>query len=159
MNKTSGLPAGEVTFNGVPFPEDGSMFGWVHDGTVTAVVCLYTDPEPIISVMPLAGLPETGWPPICDFGGWFWDAYQAGRIVDLAPLIAGTHHTAYWVDTTEAIGSGCVAVVGDLVSPDGWTLPRGVYAYYRVLRDHRALADDLLGAPGKVDLAPRFRKF
>ena len=156
IDTSAGLPAGDATFNGVPFPKDGSMFGWVHDGTVTAVVCFYTNPELIISVLPLAGLPETGWPPIRDFGGWFWDAYRAGRIVDLAPLVAGAQHTAYWVDTAEVIGSGCIAIASDLASPDGWILPRGRYVYYQH-RDAAPSLDDLLADPGKTDLAPRFR--
>ena len=159
MNKTSGLPAGEVTFNGAPFPEDGSMFGWVHHGTVTAVVCCYTDPEPVISVMPRAGLPETGWPPFTgrDFGGWFWDAYRAGDIVDMHPAVTATTAAVYAL--IPADGYLQIAVASD-VAGDGWVFPRGVYAYYRALRDHRALAlDALLGDPGKADLAPRFRDF
>ena len=77
--------------------------------------------------------------------------------MDLYPVIAATTETVYGLIGADGILQ--IAVAHD-VAGDAWTLPRGVYAYYRVLRDHRALLslDALLGDPGKVNLGPRFRE-
>lgn len=164
MSKTSDLPAGEVTFNGVPFPEDGAMFGWrPDDGDIAALILFYVEPEPqgpVFSAMPRTDVPEASWEPIVRprFGPWFWDYYRDGQIVDLAPLVGDTQNLVFWVDTISATGSGSIAVELDLHSRDGWTLRRGVYVHYPVIRDSRAPSlDDLLGDPGKADLGPRFQ--
>jgi hypothetical protein len=122
-------------------------------------------PDPSWSVMPDADLGEAAWPPFTPsftgerrLGSWLWEYFQAGHIVNLGPLIASSEDAAFWVDTTETIGSGCIAVARDLASPAGWALPRGRYVYYQH-RDGAPSLDDLLADPGKTDLAPRFRKF
>jgi hypothetical protein len=157
MIDTAGLPAGDVIFDGVPFPEDGDVFGWVAGGTVAAVICCYTEPGPVISVMPLAGTPETSWPAFTGrtFGGWFWDAYRAGDIVHVYPAIAATTGSVYGLVAAD----GFVQIgVASEVAGDDWTLPRGVYAYHRVLRAGGALPlNDLLSNPAAVDLGSRFR--
>jgi hypothetical protein len=164
MNGISDLPVGDVIFDGVPFPQHGAMFGWRPDGgDVAALIQCSVKPEPQdpgFTTMPRTDVPEAAWMPVARprFGSWFWDYYRDGRIVDLAPLLGDTQDLVFWVDTISATGSGSIAVEMDLDSPDGWTLPRGVYVYYPVARDHRALSlDDLLADPGKVDLGPRFR--
>lgn len=154
----------DVLARGLPLPRDGSLYGWVDRGRVTAMIAFYAlcapeTPEPSYSPMPDADASEAVWPPFIGerlLGPWLWEYFQAGRIVNLAPLIASTEGAVFWANTVEAIGSGCIAVARDLASPDGWTLPRGRYAYYQH-RDAAPSLDDLLADPGKTDLGPRFR--
>jgi len=151
--------------HGVPIPQDGSLFGWLDNDVVTALVAVYTkytsaSPIPSWAIMPLADIPETQWPPFADerfFGYWFWEHYQAGSITLLNGLIARTPDTVYWVDTRTILGSDCCAVAHDVTGPDGHTLQRGRYVYYRALRADKPVPPlaVLLADTGKIDLAPR----
>jgi len=153
-------PAMEAAIrSGVPLPRAGAMFGWACDGSVTALLLSYADEDvPAWSLLPRAGLPQDAWPPFAGelLGSWFWEHYQAGRIVDLAALVAGTRDAVFWV--TGSDGLGVCAVAGDIASPDGWTLPQGVYAWHEVLRGGGVPSlGELLADSGKTDLAPRFQ--
>lgn len=168
MSKTPiGLPVGEDTFDGIPFPEDGALFGWrPRNGYIAALICFRVKPAPqgpMFSTLPRTDASEAAWEPVARprFGSWFWDYYRDRRIVDLAPLLGGTQDLVFWSDTTSSTGSGSIAVELDLDSPDGWTLPHGAYVYFEALRSghHVPSLDDLLANPGKVDLGPRFRDF
>jgi hypothetical protein len=152
---------------GVPIPREGSLFGWSNEDTITALVAVYTSytpesPIPSWAMMPLAGLPETQWPPFANerfFGRWFWKHYSAGNITLLNNLIAEAPDTVYWVDTRAILGSDCCAVVRDLMGPDGHALSRGRYVYFQALRAGKPVPPltKLLADPGKIDLAPRFQ--
>jgi hypothetical protein len=155
-----------VTY-GVPIPRHGSLFGWVYEEAITAIVPVYTtytpeNPEPSWTVMPCAAVSEKQWPSFTYehfFGQWFWQYYQAGSIVSLGRLIAGTRATVFWIDIKAVLGSECCAVARDTRSPEGYTLPRGCYVHYEVLRSGKPLPSlgILLAESGKTDLAPRFR--
>jgi len=120
-----------VLTHGVPVPGDRSLFGWLQDDYVTALIPVYTTsapryPEPFWAVMPRVGIPKTHWPPFTDehlFGTWFWEYYLAGDLVSVDGLIAEV--------------PGAVPLQADRRVPS-----------LRVL-----LAD-----VGKTDLAPRFRR-
>lgn len=152
---------------GIPLPRDGSLFGWTHDGIVTALIAVYTEyspevPEPCWSVMPRAGVSRTQWPPFTDeplIGNWFWELMQAGKIVSVEGLIAETTETVFWGDTETVFGSGCCVVARDLRSPEGYTLPSGRYVYHKVLQAGSQVPSlqELLVNVGKTDLAARFR--
>lgn len=149
-----------------PFPEDGSMFGWVDSGAVTAIVPCYADSEdderPCFSLMPRHGVPAENWPPITaapHFGGWFWDHHRAGRLVPLGDLIAAAPGDVLWVSGAAPDGSDICAVTRDIGSPEGFTLPAGYYAYYKELRAGIAEPSLLLRQrPPGIDLAPRFAR-
>jgi hypothetical protein len=161
----SGTVASAV-MNGVPIPQDGSLFGWRCGDAVTALVAVYarytrSEPEPFWSVLPLAGIPETQWPPFTReslFGHWFWEHYQAGSIVSLDGLIARTPATVFWIETTAIFGSGCCAVARDIRSPEGFTLPCGRYVFDQALRAGKPVPslEMLLNGYRKTDLASRF---
>jgi hypothetical protein len=152
---------------GVPIPRDGSLFGWTHRDTITALIAIYTrytpeSPVPSWTVMPFAGIPETQWPPFADerlFGGWFWEHYRARTITLLDSVIAETPHAVYWVDSRMILGSDCCVVARDVMGPDGHTLRRGRYVYYQALRTGKPVPSTtaLLADPGKIDLALRFQ--
>ncbi len=152
---------------GVPIPRDGSLFGWTWGAAITALIVIYAEytptyPEPGWAVMPLAGAPETQWPPFTGerlFGHWSWEEYRAGSIVSLDGLIAKTPDTVYWVDTKAALGSDCCVVSTDIGTPEGHVLQRGCYVYYQALREGRPVPPmkALLADPGKIDLAPQFQ--
>lgn len=158
--------AENVLTNGVPIPRDGSLFGWTRGDVVTALIVIYVEyaeesPEPSWTVMPLAGSPESQWPPFTYerlFGRWFWDYYWSGTIITLGGLVAETRATAFWVDTKAILGSDCCAVARDVISSEGRTLPRGRYVYFQALRAGKLVPplNVLLANAGKVDLAPRF---
>jgi hypothetical protein len=163
------VPAGaDITpvTGGVPLPRHGSLLGWKPGKDITALIVLYTEYEPEHPVpnwmlMPLAGLPESQWPPFADkrlFGPWFWDHYRAGRIVSLASLIADSRDTVFWV-VPESATAGSVAVRATVSGKVG-TLRRGAYVYQGELRARRPVPslDELLADSGKTDLAPRFRR-
>jgi hypothetical protein len=162
--KTWDVPAWvtDVLAHGVPLPRHGSLFGWKTGNDITTLVAAYSQyepehPEPSFSVMPLASLPKSQWPPFISehfFGPWFWDHYRAGRIVSLAGLVAASRATVFWVVPEGALG-GCVAVEHDVKGTVG-TLPRGVYAYFKDLP--LPPLDELLAFPGNADLAPRFKR-
>lgn len=152
---------------GIPIPRDGSLFGWIGDGSVTALVPIYASytpesPEPSWSVMPRLGSSEARWPPFTGerlFGSWFWDHYRAGSIISLGGLIARNPETAFWADTERILGSSCCVVVRDLRNPEGPTLRRGCYVYHQALRTGQPVPslEVLLADADKIDLAPRFR--
>jgi hypothetical protein len=153
--------------DGVPLPQDGSLFGWTHGDAVTALFAMYTQYTPTSSVpswttMPLAGSPETQWPPFTDerlFGPWFWEHFRTGSITFLNDLIAGSPGTVYWVDARAVLGSDCCVVARDVTGPDGHILRRGRYVYYQALRAGTPVPSltALLARADKTDLAPRFR--
>jgi hypothetical protein len=157
----------DVITHGVPVPRHGSLCGWQDEGTITALIPFYAEytPEsslPSWATMPLAGIPEAGWPPFADelvFGDWFWEHYQAGSIVSVDGLIAATPGVVFWADTAAVIGSGCCVVAHDIRGPEGATLQRGRYVYYQALRAGKPVPslEALLADTGKIDLAPRFR--
>jgi hypothetical protein len=152
---------------GVPLPRDGSMFGWKSGQDVTALLTFNSRyaperPEPSWSVMPLADLPETQWPPFTGrhvLGRWFWECHQAGAIVSLDRLITQNPRAVYWVDTKQLLGWDCCVVARNIAVPDGFTLRRGRYVYYEALRAGKAVPalDALLADANKTDLAPQFR--
>jgi hypothetical protein len=162
-----GVPAAEArqaVTRGFPLPADGSLFGWKDGGAVTALIAFYAEygtPNPTWSVMPRADIPAGQWPPFTSralLGGWFWEHHRAGRAVPLARLIAATPGAVFWVAGPEPPGWGCCVVTRDLAAPEGFTLPRGRYAYYRALQGTAPIPaiGVLLSDPGKADLAPRF---
>lgn len=157
-------PAVNVITHGVPIPRDGSFFGWRRGDAIVALIPVYTSPEPFCVVMPRADVPEVRWPPFTEErlpGLWFWKHYGAGRIISIAGLIAGVPATVFWANTKAALGADCCVVAQDIEDSDGYTLPRGVYAYYKVLQDGNPVPSlaALLTDSSKADLAPRLRRF
>jgi hypothetical protein len=157
-----------AVMRGVPLPRHGSIFGWADQAAFEALIVTYTDsvpgrPLPRWSVMPLAGRPESRWPSFTStafFGQWFWDDFRAGSIVLLDHLISETPDSIFWVNTQAILGSDCCAVARDIQSPDGHVLRRGRYVYSEALRLGSAVPSltALLADPGKLDMAPRFRR-
>lgn len=150
---------------GVPIPQDGSLFGWIHGDAVTALVVVYADGSesavPSWAIMPLAGIPEWQWPPFANehlFGSWFWKHYWAGEVVCLGSVVAETPDTVFWVDTKTSIGSDCCLVKRDIRTSTGHTWRRGCYVYFQALREGKRVPSlEVLDADiGKVDLAPRY---
>ena len=143
------------------------MLGWRSGASVSALIVVYsgfrlTYPAPNWAVLPLASIPEAQWPPFSGedlFDHWSWDHYQAGRIVSLAGLVAGTTDTVFWVDTEAILGSNCCVVARDVASPEGYTLPQGRFVYYQALLARKPVPSlsALLADAGRVDLAPRLR--
>jgi hypothetical protein len=157
-----------VLADGVPIPQNGSIFGWTHDNIVTALIVVYadefSDAVPSWTVMPFADAPERRWPPFTDeplFGDWFWTHYRGGEIICLGDVLASSPDTVFWVDTKATLGSDCCVVTRDIRSSAGDILPHGRYAYYRALRERKALPSvaALLADAGRVDLSPRFAQF
>jgi hypothetical protein len=161
-------PARTALSCGIPFPADGSLFGWSFERAITALVAFYSDyspasPQPSWAVMPLDGGPEEQWPPFTEermFGSWFWQHYQARRIISLDRLIESAEDTVFWADTKEILGSDCCAVARDLRTPEGDTLQHGRYVYYQALRAGRSAPalSVLLAGASTVNLAPRFQQ-
>lgn len=153
----------DAALRGVPFPADGSLFGWRRDDEITAMIAFYAEyapgaPEPCWSVMPLLDTPEPRWPSFTSFGGWFWTLLDSGSVVYLGDLIATTPSTVFWSDTESIIGSGCCLVTRDIESDDGYTLRRGRYVHRSVLSSGVQVPslDMLLTKTHMTDLAPRF---
>ena len=152
--------------HGIPMPRHGSLFGWRHRERVTAMVAIYAkyaeaSPLPGWSLMPLAGIPFSRWPPFAHehlFGPWFWEHQRAGRIVSLDGLIARTADIVFWAHTEAILGSGCCVVACDVQSPDGYTLPRGCYVHHQALRAGKPVPSlqALLADAATTDLAGRF---
>ena len=157
--------AARILATAVPLPYDGSMFGWLDRGEVTALLPVYAHysqkiPVPSWSVCPRVGAPQ--WPPFVGASiaeARFWDHYQAGQIVNLAPLIAETPRSVFWVQAPAPLHGVCV-VAHDVTAPQGWVLPQGAYVYSDTLSDGVPVPslDDLLADPGLTDLAPRFQE-
>lgn len=157
-----------VLTRSIPIPRDRSLFGWRQDGYVTALVPVYTTfapryPEPFWAVMPRVGTHEAQWPPFTGerlFGSWFWEYYWAGDLVSVDSLIAEVPGAVFWADTKAALGSDSCAVAHDIKSPDGFTLERGRYVYYRALQVCKPMPSlgVLLAEARKTDLAPRFQR-
>jgi hypothetical protein len=127
--------------SGVPFPRDGSLYGWVHAGVVTTLIAFYADtddPEPAHLNMPRAGSDESGWPPFAirgfQYGAWFWSARVPFG------------------------GAGVLAVTSPLTTPGGNRLEAGVYAYHEALRggEPSPTLAEVLADPDKIDLSARF---
>ena len=167
----SGSPAvPDVALNavtqGVPIPLHGSLFGWICDADVTALVAVYaeytpTRPKPSWAVMPLVGVEEAKWPPFTGervFGHWFWEHYRAGNIICLSNVIAHAPGAVFWVDTKEILGSDCCTIVHDIRNGEGHTLRRGRYVYHQLLRAGQPVPSLklLLAGAEKTDLSLRF---
>ena len=153
----------EAVQRGVPFPAEGSLFGWRHGDEITAMIAFYAEyapgaAEPCWSIMPLAGTPERQWPSYRSFGAWFWERLDSGGVVYLGDLIAETPGTVFWADTEPTFGSGCCLVTRDIESKDGCTLRRGVHVHHSVLSSGEQVPplDVLLTKTRTTDLAPRF---
>ena len=157
-----------VLTRGIPIPRDRSLFGWRQGDYVTALVPVYTTfapryPEPFWAIMPRVDTPETQWPPFTGehlFGPWFWEYCRAGDLVSVDSLIAEVPGAVFWTDTKAVLGSDSCAVAYDIKSPDGFTLERGRYVYYRALQVGKPVPSlrVLLADARKTDLAPRFRR-
>ena len=88
-----GVPAGVVdaVTRGTPVPRDGSLFGWLHQGSVSALVVIYSlyseeTPHPSWSVMPMSGAPADQWPPFTRkdlLGNWSWDYLRERALVSV----------------------------------------------------------------------------
>jgi hypothetical protein len=153
----------------VPIPRDGSLFGWRYGDAVAALVPVYTtstptSPDPFCAVMPRVGVPEVQWPPFTEerlLGPWFWAHYWARRIISVVGLIAETPATVFWANTKASLGTQCCVVAQDIESGEEYTLRRGIYVYYKALRAGTPVPSltVLLADSGKIDLAPRFRRF
>lgn len=151
---------------GVAIPQDEHLFGWKDRAHLTALIVFYTryrpdSPEPTWAVMPLASSPKTQWPPFAGerlLGQWFWDHYQAGTVVSVNRIVAGSANTVFWANTQAILGSNCFVVTRDIDSLDGYTLRRGRYVYQEALQMNRPVPplEALLADTSKVDLASRF---
>lgn len=143
----------------VPLPRDGSCFGWVTGGEVTAVITVHSKQQPdapAFVVYLRAGTPESLWPPPWPlFGEWFWDGYRSKRIINLAPILARTTRTAFFSARRH---DGVIAVRSPLTA-GSVMIPAGVYAYHRLVRSGSTMPElkDVLADPDKIDLGPRFR--
>jgi len=156
----------DILTRGVPIPQDGSLFGWIHGDAVTALISVSTRYVPAApqfrwTVMPLAGIPEDQWPPFTGehfLGPWFWEGLEAGNIVFLDHFIAATPGTVFWADTTSVLGSDACVVAHDTRSPEAYVLLRGCYVPWQALRTRHPVPplEVLLADPGKIDLAHRF---
>jgi hypothetical protein len=155
-----------VVEQGIPIPRDGSLFGWVCQEAVTALIVVYASyrpesPVPVWSVMPLVGTPESQWPPFSIerfFGRWFWKDHQAGNIVRLDGLISANPGIVFWLDTYRALGSDCCVVASDIKTSEGRILRRGRYLGAAALLAGTAVPalTELLAEARKTDLASRF---
>ena len=153
----------------VPIPKDGSLIGWTCGDAFTALVAVYAkyrpeSPEPSWVLMPASRIPELQWPPFAGqrlLGHWFWEHYQARRLILLNGLIARASATVYWVDTRAILGSGTCVVAHDVTHPEGYTLQRGRYVYHQALRAGKPVPPltALLADTSKIDLAPGSRQF
>ena len=148
--------------NGVPVPRDGLLFGWRRLETIAALRAVYARyspirSEPYWSLMPLADIPESHWPPFSGqrfLGKWFWAYQRAGDIISLTDLIRQNMETVFWVDTDALLGSGCLVVAHDLTSPQGFTLKSGRYVHHTALRAGKPIPSlDVLLKGTKSDLA------
>jgi hypothetical protein len=153
----------DAVMGGVPFPIDGSLFGWRRGDEITAMIAFYAEyapgaPEPCWSIMPLADTQERQWPSFSAFGEWFWKRLESGGIIDLGDLIAATPGTVFWSDTEPILGSGSCLVTRDIESDNGYTLRRGRYVHHSVLTSgvHVPPLDVILTSTHTTDLAPRF---
>jgi hypothetical protein len=159
----------QVLTRGVPIPQDGSLFGWRHEGIVVALVPVYTAftaeaPDPLYAVMPRVGTPKAQWPPFMDdrpFGQWFWEHYRADELISLDCVIAETSDTVFWVSTKTILGSDYCVVDQDVKGPGGSTFQRGVYVPSEAILAGSRLPplSDLLADGSKTDLAPRFQEW
>jgi hypothetical protein len=153
----------DAVLRGVPFPADGSLFGWRQGDEITAMIAFYAEyapgaPAPCWSIMPLADTPERQWPSFSAFGEWFWKCHESGGVVDLGGLIAATPGAVFWSDTEPIFGSGSCVVTRDVESDNGYTLRRGRYVHHSVLSSGVQVPplDVLLSKTHTTDLAPRF---
>jgi hypothetical protein len=154
----------DAVLHGVPFPTDGTLFGWRHNDEIIALIAFYAEytpgaPDPCWSVMLRADSPEPQWPSLPLFGEWFWKLLDSGCITDLSHLIASAPGMVFWSDTEPIIGSGCCLVTHDITSDERYTLKRGRYVHHSVLRSGKQVPqiDVLLTETLTTDLAPRFR--
>jgi hypothetical protein len=154
---------------GIPFPRHGSLFGWMHEETVVALITIQARwtpecQEPSWTLMPLASAVEEDWPPFAGkrwFGPWFWDHHRTGSIVPLARLVAATRREVFWLDSAPLVETSCCAVAHDIIGQEGYTLRRGCYLYYKMLQMGTSAPplELVLSDPSKTDLAPRFQRF
>jgi hypothetical protein len=153
---------------GIPLPRHGSLFGWTPGDCISSLIAFYANPTPprrlpSWTVMPLVGTPEKRWPPFTNepvFGRWFWQYYNAGKVVNLGCLISETPCTVFWAPTKGILGSDCCVVAHDIETPEGLMLPRGRYVYSEALQEGKTVPslETLLADDRKIDLASRFQR-
>ncbi len=155
-----------VLSRGIPLPCHGSLFGWLQEREVTALLAVYTEyapeyPEPSWAVMPLADAPAQRWPPFTGqhFGSWFWEYHGAGALVSLAALVAANPGTVFWTGIQGMPGWDCCVVSRDLKSDTGYVLARGSYLNYQALQQGVKVPPPDRWPTGvlKTDLAPLLR--
>jgi hypothetical protein len=155
-----------VLRRGIPLPRHGSLFGWLHESGVAALLVVYTEyapehPEPSCAVMPLADIPAQGWPPFAGqhFDSWFWEHHRAGTLVSLAALVAANPGTVFWIGIERTRGWDCCVVSRDVKSDTGYVLTRGCYLHYEALRQgiNVPQPDRWPAGVPKTDLAPLLR--
>jgi len=155
-----------VLERGIPLPRHGSLFGWLQENRVTALLAVYTEytpeyPEPSWAVMPLTDAPPQRWPPFTGkhFGSWFWVHHRAGTLVSLAALVAANPGTVFWTGIQGTPGWDCCAVSRDIKSETGYVLVRGCYLNYEALRQGVKVPSPDRWPAGmpKTDLAPLLR--
>lgn len=141
-------------------PADGSVFGWLHDGDITALIIYYGAGG--WSLCPRTDMPEDRWPPYADdaqLAALVRDRLQAGGVIDIGPLAGDSRGLVFWVPVAEEAGGGVIAVRADLPpGPGPFVLRRGRYAHFSALRAGIPLPslDVLLADERRVDLGPRF---
>jgi hypothetical protein len=134
----------------VPVPADDQLYGWLdRRGDIAAIMPVFNQytgpgsPEPVLSVMVRAGHGQ--WPGFVhsEFGSWFWDDVDAGRLIRLNDLIRTHPHQIYWVNGTSAGSVGVVARPVQLTRK--LRLLEGTYVHHSPLR--------VIGAPSREELA------
>jgi hypothetical protein len=165
---TRQVPAGYATAiaAGIPFPRDGSLYGWVSGETAVTTLIAFRadpdDPEPRFAPMPRAGSNAGQWPPFAAapaFDAWFWDYREAGQLVSLRTTIRQTAGQVFWsAQQIPGGGPGVIAVAAPIAVPGGRRLEAGVYVYHAALRDGVPVPSlaQVLTDQDKTDLAALF---
>ena len=140
-------------------PADGSVFGWLDNGTVTALIIYYTG-----GLVPVPACGRAGGPVAAVHGRRSVRHARPGTTRNGGcggPCPPDRRHQGpglLGAGGAEA-GSGIIAVKADLPpGPDGYVLPAGRYVHYKTLRSGAALPslDYLLADRQRVDLGLRF---
>jgi hypothetical protein len=154
----------DVINAGVPFPRHGSVYGWLDDREVTALILPDAQPGQTPCFVITVRTDVEWWPEagdMCAFGWWFWDNYRVGKIVNLAHVIHAAPDTVYWAGMPDAAGfwrrsSHAIGVRTSLAVSDDGVFPAGVYVLNLDMADGMPMPtlDRLLAAAHRVDLAP-----
>jgi hypothetical protein len=158
-----------VITEGMPVPRDGAMLGWVSDRQATVLLSVYHGRPasqvrvPQVRVLAMVGSEPMRWPPFTANpldDGRFWEYFERGEIVDLAPVIVHDTEGAFWVPSQNPCragqGHGCVVVARSLQAEDYW-VPPGIFMDHWMLREGVPTppATQLLTLPGTTDLSRR----